>query len=74
VDICLCYYNMHRHCGLLHLDGVINTKKSVVARPADIALAYAHAGADCAAPSDLMDRRIKTVLEALREASDIDAL
>jgi porphobilinogen synthase len=65
---------MHRHCGLLHLDGVINTKKSVVARPADIALAYAHAGADCAAPSDLMDRRIKTVLEALREASDIDAL
>ncbi|OJA16111.1 hypothetical protein AZE42_10419 [Rhizopogon vesiculosus] len=67
VDVCLCHYNIHGHCGFLHPDGVINTEISV-ARIADIALAYARAGADCVAPSDMTDGRIKAVKQKLIDA------
>lgn len=36
-----------------------------VKRLADVALAYARAGADCVAPSDMMDGRIKAIKQAL---------
>jgi len=60
VDVCLCHYNTHGHCGFLHSDGVINTEPSV-ARIAEVALAYARAGAHCVAPSDMMDGRVKGI-------------
>ena len=56
-DVCLCEYTSHGHCGVLNGDGTINTRPSVE-RLADVALAYAKAGADCVAPSDMMDGRI----------------
>lgn len=64
VDVCLCEYTSHGHCGVLHDDGTINTEPSV-ARIASVALSYAKAGAHCVAPSDMMDGRIKAIKRAL---------
>jgi porphobilinogen synthase len=66
-DVCLCEYTSHGHCGVLHDDGSINTEPSV-ARIADVALAYARAGAHCVAPSDMMDGRIKAIKRKLVDA------
>jgi porphobilinogen synthase len=52
---------------VLHEDGTINTTPSV-ARIAEVALAYARAGADCVAPSDMMDGRIKAIKRVLIDA------
>lgn len=57
-DVCLCEYTSHGHCGELRIaeDGsnTIDNGKSVK-RMAEVALAYANAGAHCVAPSDMMD-------------------
>jgi len=64
VDVCLCEYTDHGHCGLLHADGTINTEPSVQ-RIAEVAVNYAKAGAHCVAPSDMMDGRIKAIKRGL---------
>ncbi|KAF8721585.1 hypothetical protein AX14_010288 [Amanita brunnescens Koide BX004] len=64
VDVCLCEYTDHGHCGLLHQDGTINTPPSVE-RIAQVALSYAEAGAHCVAPSDMMDGRVKAIKRTL---------
>lgn len=66
-DVCLCEYTSHGHCGLLHTDGTINTKPSVL-RLAEVSVNYAKAGAHCVAPSDMMDGRIKAIKQALIDA------
>lgn len=66
-DVCLCEYTDHGHCGLLHGDGTINTPPSVE-RIAEVAVNYARAGADCVAPSDMMDGRIKAIKRGLMDA------
>jgi porphobilinogen synthase len=66
-DVCLCEYTSHGHCGILNQDSTINTEPSV-ARLAQVALAYAQAGADCVAPSDMMDGRIRSIKRALIDA------
>lgn len=63
-DVCLCEYTSHGHCGVLNEDGTINISPSVD-RISDVALAYAKAGADCVAPSDMMDGRIKAIKRKL---------
>ena len=63
-DVCLCEYTSHGHCGLLHEDGTINAPPSAE-RIAEVALAYAKAGAHCVAPSDMMDGRIKAIKRKL---------
>jgi porphobilinogen synthase len=65
--VCLCEYTSHGHCGVLHEDGTLNTEPSV-ARIAEVALAYARAGAHCVAPSDMMDGRIRAIKRALVDA------
>ena len=67
VDVCLCSYTNHGHCGILNdsQDHVINHLS--VNALADCALAYAKAGADCVAPSDMMDHRILAIREALQK-------
>jgi porphobilinogen synthase len=70
VDVCLCSATPHGHCGVLndsadHLDNGASVTELVAA-----ALAYARAGADCVAPSDMMDGRIG----AIRAALDADGL
>ena len=63
-DVCLCEYTSHGHCGILNEDGTINIRPSVE-RLAGVALAYAIAGADCVAPSDMMDGRVLAIKRML---------
>jgi porphobilinogen synthase len=67
VDVCLCSYTSHGHCGILNdsMDHVMNAES--VDALAKAALAYAQAGADCVAPSDMMDHRIRAIRETLDE-------
>ncbi|MFQ5930191.1 MAG: porphobilinogen synthase [Acidobacteriota bacterium] len=69
-DVCLCEYTDHGHCGLV--------KESSAGAPtirndetleilAQTAIAYARAGADIVAPSDMMDGRVGAIREALDE-------
>ncbi|XP_063234254.1 delta-aminolevulinic acid dehydratase isoform X2 [Bacillus rossius redtenbacheri] len=64
-DVCLCPYTDHGHCGIMNSDGTIDNDASI-ARIAEIALAYAKAGAHIVAPSDMMDGRIGAIKSALR--------
>ncbi|EFX03207.1 delta-aminolevulinic acid dehydratase [Grosmannia clavigera kw1407] len=59
-DVCLCEYTSHGHCGILRDDGSLNNAMSVD-RISDVAMAYAHAGAHCVAPSDMNDGRIRAI-------------
>jgi porphobilinogen synthase len=60
VDVCLCEYTSHGHCGILRDDGSLNNQLSVD-RISDVAVAYAQAGAHCVAPSDMNDGRIRAI-------------
>jgi porphobilinogen synthase len=62
-DVCLCEYTSHGHCGVLNGDHVDNDKTlPLLARAAT---AYAAAGADLIAPSDMMDGRVGAIRRAL---------
>jgi porphobilinogen synthase len=63
-DVCLCAYTDHGHCGVLRADGTIDNAASVE-RLAEIAAAYARAGAQVVAPSDMMDGRVAAIRAAL---------
>ena len=62
-DVCLCEYTDHGHCGVLTPDGVDND--ATLPLLAQAAVAYARAGADVIAPSDMMDGRVGTIRAAL---------
>jgi porphobilinogen synthase len=66
-DVCLCEYTSHGHCGHLHEDGTIDNEPSIK-RIAEVAVNYARAGAQCVAPSDMMDGRIKAIKQGLIDA------
>ncbi|HME80721.1 MAG TPA: porphobilinogen synthase [Candidatus Eremiobacteraceae bacterium] len=63
-DLCACEYTDHGHCGLLDAAGDIDND-STLALLATGALAYAHAGIDVVAPSDMMDGRVRAIRHAL---------
>ncbi|XP_033643525.1 uncharacterized protein LOC117303441 isoform X1 [Asterias rubens] len=63
-DVCLCAYTDHGHCGLLNEDGTIDNIPSIL-RLAEVAVAYAKAGCQVVAPSDMMDGRIGAIKTAL---------
>ena len=62
-DVCLCEYTDHGHCGVLHGSEVDND--ATVKLLAREALAYANAGADVVAPSDMMDGRVRAIRQTL---------
>ena len=67
VDVCLCSYTSHGHCGILndgwnHVDNDASVDALALA-----AAAFAEAGADCVAPSDMMDGRVAAIRAALDE-------
>jgi porphobilinogen synthase len=64
-DVCLCEYTDHGHCGVLHGDVVDND--ATLPLLARAAVAYARAGADGVAPSDMMDGRVGAIRAALDE-------
>ncbi len=69
-DVCLCEYTSHGHCGPLRGDAVDNDAALPLLSRA--AVAYAEAGADVVAPSDMMDGRVGAMRAALDEAGHTD--
>ncbi|PVD22240.1 hypothetical protein C0Q70_18048 [Pomacea canaliculata] len=63
-DVCLCPYTDHGHCGILRENGTIDNEASIQ-RLAEVAVAYAKAGCQVIAPSDMMDGRIGAIKKAL---------
>jgi porphobilinogen synthase len=66
-DVCLCEYTDHGHCGLLTEHGEVDGDASLPLL-ARAAVAYAEAGADAVAPSDMMDGRVGAIRTALDDA------
>jgi porphobilinogen synthase len=69
-DVCLCEYTDHGHCGPLERDArghvtVANDRTLPLLSRA--AVAYAQAGADIVAPSDMMDGRVAAIRKGLDE-------
>ena len=71
-DVCLCEYTTHGHCGPLRGDVVDND--AALPLLARAAVAYAEAGADIIAPSDMMDGRVASIREALDSAGHMDSV
>lgn len=65
VDVCLCSSTEHGQCGILNPEGDHVENHATVRELARAAAEYAQAGADCVAPSDMMDGRIAAIREAL---------
>jgi porphobilinogen synthase len=72
-DLCLCSYTTHGHCGILDEahSRVLNNKTVTVL--STYATQLAIAGADCIAPSDMMDGRIGAIRAQL-DALGLDAV
>ncbi|HEY6452428.1 MAG TPA: porphobilinogen synthase [Steroidobacteraceae bacterium] len=64
-DVCLCSATPHGHCGVLNPEGDHVDNRASVAELEQAALSYAQAGADCVAPSDMMDGRIGAIRSRL---------
>ena len=76
IDVCLCEYTDHGHCGVLTKEkGAVPQKRgtapitvdndATLGRLAEMSLAAARAGADMVAPSDMMDGRVGAIRKAL---------
>lgn len=68
VDVCLCSFTSHGQCGVLNAEGDHVENAATVRELARAALAYVQGGADCVAPSDMMDGRVGAIRGALDEA------
>lgn len=71
VDVCLCSSTTHGQCGILTAENDHVDNPKTVEALALAALQYAKAGADCVAPSDMMDGRIAAIRAAL-DAANLD--
>ena len=69
-DVCLCEYTSHGHCGLVKKGVILNDETLPLLAKA--AVAYAKAGADIVAPSDMMDGRVGAIRTALDRAGFTD--
>lgn len=72
VDICLCEYTTHGHCGLIKGHKILNDETLPLL--ADMAVSTARAGADIVAPSDMMDGRVAFIRKALDENEFTDVM
>ncbi|MBI4882050.1 MAG: porphobilinogen synthase [Planctomycetes bacterium] len=64
-DVCMCEYTDHGHCGIVEGNEVLNDP--TLARLTAAAVAYAEAGCDVVAPSDMMDGRVAAIRRGLDE-------
>lgn len=69
-DVCLCEYTSHGHCGLVKDGRILNDETLPLLAKASVA--YARAGADIVAPSDMMDGRVGAIRAALDAAGLAD--
>src|SRR5258706_2770713 len=73
-DVCLCEYMSHGHCGVVRKSGTsyrIDNDASL-GLLAKSSVAYAAAGADIIAPSDMMDGRVAAIRSRLDETGFAD--
>jgi porphobilinogen synthase len=63
-DVCLCGCTSHGHCGVVDENGVVRNDETLPIL-AEMALRHAEAGADVAAPSDMMDGRVAAIRDLL---------
>ncbi len=63
VDVCLCEYTSHGHCGMVCGEEVLNDE--TLPYLVKMAVSLAEAGADMVAPSDMMDGRVGAIREGL---------
>ncbi len=61
VDVCLCSYTTHGHCGILNENHTKLINHKTVDILSKYAVQLAATGADCIAPSDMMDGRIASI-------------
>ena len=76
-DVCVDEYTDHGHCGVLHTraDGSVDVDNDATLEIlARISVAYAEAGADVIAPSDMMDGRVGRIRAALDGAAREETL
>lgn len=66
VDLCMCEYTDHGHCGIIREGGVDNDATLEILGRA--AVTYARAGADLIAPSGMMDGMVAAIRAALDTA------
>jgi len=66
VDVCLCEYTSHGHCGMVGGTEILNDETLPLL--AKMALSLVEAGADMVAPSDMMDGRVAAIRSALDKA------
>jgi len=71
-DICLCAYTDTGHCGLTRDHKIDNDRSLPVL--AEMARVSAAAGADCVAPSDMMDGRVGSIRDLLDTAGFTDTI
>jgi porphobilinogen synthase len=69
-DTCLCEYMSHGHCGIVEGNKILNDPSLQIL--AKTAVSQAEAGADLIAPSDMMDRRVGAIRQALDSAGFAD--
>lgn len=67
VDVCLCSSTEHGQCGILNEAGDHVENAATTGELARQAQAFAEAGADCVAPSDMMDGRIAIIRAAIAD-------
>lgn len=72
-DVCLCAYTDHGHCGPLR-DGTEVDNDGTLVNLQKVAVSHAAAGADCVAPSAMMDGQVLAIREALDENDLTDTL
>lgn len=68
VDVCLCSATSHGQCGVVSIEGDHVENEATVSELAKAATAFARAGADCVAPSDMMDGRVRAIRASLDQA------
>ncbi len=69
-DVCMCEYTSHGHCGVIS-DGSVDNDRTLPLL-ARAAVAYADAGADVIAPSDMMDGRVAAIRAALDDGGHLE--
>ena len=69
-DVCLGEDTSHGHCGVVAEGEIVNDATLPLLVKAS--LAYAEAGADIIAPSDMMDKRVEAIRKGLDEAGDVN--
>ena len=66
-DVCLCAYTRHGHCGPLSDSGDVDND-AANEMLAKVAVSHAAAGADCVAPSAMMDGQVQAIRTGLDAA------